>query len=242
MKEYHNLLNSPQFYVDDTQEYPKQIQEYLDLKQRDTFVFSFLEIIWISLVTDLIRLKISKKEINDIKKMVFKPKQLTQELQCSVLEYQIIQIFEKKSKCYVVVDQNGKCMILDHYTYCDMLATTIDSHICLSLNMHIKNCFGEVLSDDIKEKTTISFIESQLLDIIRNYSFTDMRITKKHEKIERVYLTEILPTNTDIEKLMAVTNEHKNIEIKHQYGKIVHIAKTSKIKIKNSHGKTAKLL
>ncbi|WP_299243108.1 hypothetical protein [uncultured Aquimarina sp.] len=194
--------------------------------------FSAVELIWISIITDLREMQIEHSKISELKFGLFAPVKAPNGKEYPALEYYMLQVFKKDITIYIVLNKSNELLIINDLIYHDKLKSgEIENHIAISLNKQIKDVLSEIFTiPDSNEFVGLSTQEIQVLQIIRNKTYKYINITKKDGEIKHLEGTEQILEASRITDLLK-NGQYQDIEIKQHNGKVVCINRTIKKKI-----------
>lgn len=194
--------------------------------------FSTLELVWISIISDLREMQIEHTKIKGVKHGLFAPVKASNGKKYPALEYYLMEVFERNVVIYIVLTNTNTLHIVNDLVYVDMLrAGEIENHTLISLNKQVRDTLHEVYKKpDFSEFTGLSIEEIQILGIIRNKAYKYIHITKKNGEIDCLEGTELIAEESRIVDLLK-KGEYQNLEIKQHNGKIVSVHRTIRKKI-----------
>ncbi len=198
-----------------------------------TVFFSALEIVWISIISDLRDMGVETSSIAKIRVGLFSNIKAANKKEYPALLYYMLEIIERNVSIYIVLtDKNDILMLNDLVYHAELKAGTIENHIAVSLNKQIRESLEEIAAiPNSSEFTGLSMEEIQVLQIVRNKTFKYITITKKDGNITKLESIEQITDKPRIEDILKA-GDYQNLEIKQHNGKVVCINRTLRKKIK----------
>jgi len=195
--------------------------------------FSPLELVWISIISDLREMKIEHSKIKGVKSGLFALVKAENGKEYTALEYYMAQVFEFNVTLYIILSDTNELSILNDMVYIDKIKSgEIENHTAISLNKQIKDTLNEVyIIPEFSDFSDLTVEEIQVLTIIRNKTYKYINITKNNGEITRLEGVEEIKGSPRIEDLIKQRN-YQNLEIKQHNGQIVCVYRKIRQKIK----------
>lgn len=196
--------------------------------------FSLVDILWIGIIEELKKFGFTYEKILSVKSQLLHLEEIIENdnddgEEIEILNLAIIEIFLSANSIYILIDENGKTMILNAYAIIDkMQKNELTNHVILNLNQLVKlNIESLYKEPSLGVFKGLSKDEIQVLLILRSENFESVKITKKAGEIDTIESTEVVSNE---ERILNILKDHdyQNIEIKQVRGKIVQIKRTVK--------------
>jgi hypothetical protein len=192
--------------------------------------FSPLDVIWIGILNEMKKLRLTYAEMIACKKVLFEMVTAEDSREYPALEYYTFLVMLYNQPIYIVIAyENGidAIWMLDEKDYFSKLQTgEIEHHTALCLHKIVKLILDPVYKlPDFSATAGLTDQEAKALEIIRNRTFRSIKITKRDGEIDIIESTERIEDADEIVKLLT-EGKYQNIEIKQINGKIASAHRT----------------
>ncbi len=198
--------------------------------------FSPLDVIWIGILNEMKKLRLTHAEMKACKKVIFEMVTAQDNKEYPALEYYTFLVMLYNQPIYIVIsyeDGVDAIWMLDEKDYFSKLRDgTIEHHTALCLHKIVKLILEPVYKlPDFSATAGLTEQETKVLGIIRNRTFRSIKITKRDGEIDTIESTERIEDTDNIIQLLT-EGKYQNIEIKQINGKIASAHRTIRTHVK----------
>ena len=196
--------------------------------------FSYMEMFWVAIVIELRRFAYPIKKIKTIK--LYLEQELTLEKEQKKyprIELAVFEMLLDEIPLFLTINNDALACICSDLEYEKRLRDIeYDTHIVIPLHQILKQyvsdiCFNTIFMDYMN----LTPEEDMVLKAIQNKEYENITIIKKDNTIDRIESTQKIIADKRIIDILK-EQDYQDIEIKQQNGKVIHIKRTVKQKIK----------
>jgi len=196
--------------------------------------FSYMEMFWVAIVIELRRFAYPIKKIKTIKLYLEAEIKLENTDKKYVrLELAVLEMLLDEIPLFLTINNDAQTCICDDVEYEKRIRDIeYDTHIVIPLHQILKKYVSDIRFNTIfMEYMNLTQEEDMVLEAIQNKEFENITIIKKDDTIDRIESTQKIIADKRIIDILK-EQDYQDIEIKQQNGKVIHIKRTVKQKIK----------
>lgn len=194
--------------------------------------FSWIDIVWIKIISELRKFGYSNDCIVNVKKSLKKFNGLNQDkTQFLILEFFVALVSIYRVPCFVLIFDNCEAEVVNFQLLQEnILQFGLNNYVNINLNNILNEILpGEDFSPVFNDENELTDEEKELLLYVRANDYETLTIKKQNGKIEYIESTSLVPATKKIVDILK-EGSYQNIDIKQRDGKIVSIKKTKRIK------------
>ena len=196
--------------------------------------FSYMEMFWVAIIIELRRFSYPIKKIKTIKLYLEEEIKLEDtDRKYARLEMTVLEMLLDKSPLFLTINNEALSCICNDFEYERMVRDQeYDTHIIIPLHRILKKYVKDIRFNTIfMENMNLTQEEDMVLEAIQNKGFESITVIKKDDTIDRIESTQKIIADKRIIDILK-EQDYQDIEIKQQNGKVIHIKRTVKQKIK----------